>query len=118
MLGVQHKLGGKLQIIHHSKDESISLSDTGKIHTNRGSAGLITLLLPEKAPPGIEYTFALVENYELRIDPQSNKLFADSTTIDDKYYSSLYLGGLMRVCSDKNGDWIVIARYGTWTREA
>ena len=117
MLGVQHKIGGKLEIVHHANSDSIQLSDTGKIHTNGGSTGMITLTLPENAPTGIEYTFCLVKHTEVRILPVSSKILLDNNTQDDHYYSCLYLGGLIGICADENGDWIVIERGGTWTIE-
>lgn len=117
MLGVLLKHGGKLQFVHHSQITYIALSNTGKIHTNRGSGGLIRLWLPQIAPKGIEFTFVITEQYELRIDPQDRTIFADNDALDGRYYGASDVGSVLRVCADENGDWIVIAKSGTWTMQ-
>jgi len=117
MLGGQYKLGGKLNMEHHSQITYLALSETGKVHTNRGSGGEIRLWLPEKAPMGTEYAFTLVEAFNLNIDPQSNTIFADDSAVANKYYGANVIGSTLRVCADENGDWIVISKSGTWTRE-
>lgn len=109
--------GMRLKIVHHDQTENVLKADTGKIHTNRGSGGMIRLYLPEDAPSGIEFTFAVTEAFQFNIDPQSKTLLCGNDAIPNRYYSASVIGSLLRICADENGDWVVISKDGTWTRE-
>lgn len=124
MKGVQFKKGGKLLLVERmfvdeddSKVYRLQNSDSGRIFTNRGVLGVCRIFLPDKPDVGIEFTFAVVEAYELKIDPVTTKIRAGNTAQDEKYYSANAIGDSMRICASQNGDWVVISKSGTWTRE-
>jgi hypothetical protein len=97
--------GQRVIFLHHDVISNINNSDTGKIHTNRGAPGTIRFYLPEDAPSGIEFTFAIVESFQLNLDPQSKTLFCGDDVIPAKYYGASVIGSVLRVCADENGDW-------------
>lgn len=106
-----------IEIVNHNKVDHLLVGDTGKLHTNKGAGGLIRLWLPENAPVGIAYKFTIVNQFELRIDPQSKTLFVDSTAIANRYYSATGIGSTLNICSNEDGDWILMSKSGTWTRQ-
>lgn len=101
----------------HIVDYDLLESDTKKIHTNKGSTGTISLYLPEGAPGGIYYTIIVTEQLQVNIDPRTNTIFDNNIGIADKYYSSSVIGSYLQICSDENGDWFVISKFGTWIKE-
>ena len=114
---IQGQIPRKHKIVRHSENYTMLLADTGTLHTATG--GVVRLRLPVGAPIGIEYYFTVTEQYQLNIDPQATqKLLAGNDTQDDKYYSANAIGASMHVCSDENGDWMVVSKSETWTREA
>ena len=117
MIGVQHKLGGTLEPVAHKSDYRLSNSETGTIHTNRGATSTIVIYLPKNPPVGTEYTFSITAAYQITIVPGYSTIFAGSDAVDNKHYRASVIGSILRVCSDKNRNWIVTSKAGTWTRQ-
>ncbi len=106
-----------LLYVHHSQTGDVLKADVVKIHTNRDSGGMIRAYLPEDAPSGMEFMFAVTEAYQFNIDPQSKILFAGDDAIANRYYSATVIGSVLGICADEDGNWVVISKHGTWTRE-
>jgi len=110
--------GEKKTIEAHSSDDTLSAAESGSIHTNLGSTGTVTLTLPAAAPAGAVFIFAVQAAQELRIDPGAAALRDDSGQTADKYKSANAVGASLSVAADANGDWVTIAKNGTWTEQA
>jgi len=102
----------------HTSDDSLTEYETGSVHSNLGATGAITLTLPTVAKAGIKFAFAVQAAQELRIDPGTATIRDDSGQTADKYKTANAIGECLQIISNSNGDWIVIAKYGTWTEEA
>jgi len=102
----------------HTADDTLTAAESGSVHTNLGATEAITLTLPAAASAGTEFTFAVQAAYELRVDPGTATIRDDSGQTADKYKSADAIGECITIVADANGDWVTIAKDGTWTEEA
>ncbi len=109
--------GVKKAIEAHDSDDTLTAAESGSIHTNLGATGAVTLTLPSSAPAGTVFTFAVQAAQELRIDPGTAAIRDDSGQTADKYKSANAIGECLTIVADSNGDWVTIAKNGTWTEE-
>lgn len=109
--------GVKKTIEAHEGDDTLVAAESGSIHTNLGATGTVTLTLPSSAPAGTVFTFAVQTAHELRIDPGTAAIRDDSGQTADKYKSANAIGECLTIVADSNGDWVTIAKNGTWTEE-
>jgi len=110
--------GVKKMIEAHTADDTLTAAESDSVHTNLGATGTITLTLPTSAPQGTVFTFAVQAAQELRVDPGTATIRDDSGQVADKYKSADVIGECLRLIADSNGDWVTIAKNGTWTEEA
>jgi len=108
----------KKQIEAHTANDTLTAVESGSIHTNLGATGAVTLTLPASAPQGTGFGFAVQAAQELRIDPGTATIRDDSGQTADKYKLADAIGECLRLVADSNGDWVTIAKNGTWTEEA
>ena len=108
---------GKL-IEAHTSDDTLTEVESGSVHTNLGATGTVTITLPASATAGVEYIFAVQAAQELRIDPGVSAIRDDSGQTADQYKSANAIGESITIVSDSNGDWVTVAKTGTWTEEA
>jgi hypothetical protein len=109
--------GVKKTIEAHIGDEALTAAESGSIHTNFGATGVVTLTLPASAPTGTVFTFAVQAAQELRIDPGTATIRDDSGQTADKYKSADSIGECLSLVADSSGDWVTVAKSGTWTEE-
>ena len=109
--------GVKKTIEAHTIDDTLTVAESGSIHTNLGAVGIVTLTLPALAPAGTVFTFAVQAAQELRVDPGTATIRDDSGQTVDKYKSATAIGACLTLVADSNGDWATIAKNGTWTEE-
>jgi hypothetical protein len=109
--------GVRKTIEAHTGDDTLTAAESGSVHTNLGATGAITLTLPTSAPAGTAFTFAVQAAQELRIDPGMGTIRDDSGQTADKYKSADAVGECLSLVADSNGDWVTIAKNGTWTEE-
>jgi len=102
----------------HTGDDTLTIAESGSVHSNLGATGAVTLTLPSSAPAGTVFSFAVQAAYELRIDPGAATIRDDSGQTADKYKTANAIGESLTVIADANGDWATIAKNGTWTEEA
>jgi hypothetical protein len=115
---VPYGAGGVKKIIEaHTSNDTLTAAESGSIHTNLGATGTVTLTLPTSTPEGTVFTFAVQAALELRIDPGTATIRDDSGQTAGKYKSSDVIGGCITLVGDSNGDWVTIAKNGTWTEE-
>ena len=110
--------GGVQKVIEaHTSDDTLTAAQSGSIHSNLGATGAVTLTLPASAPAGTFFVFAVQASNELRIDPGTVTIRDDSGQTADKYKSANAIGASLCLAADSSGDWVTIAKNGTWTEE-
>ncbi len=116
---VPYEAGGvKKAVEAHTSDDTLTVEESGSIHTNLGATGTVTLTLPASAPEGTTFVFAIQAAYELRVDPGNATIRDDSGQTADKYKVADTIGECITVIADSNGDWATVAKHGTWTEES
>jgi hypothetical protein len=116
---VPYGAGGVKRVIEErAGDDTLTLAESGSVHSNLGATGIVTLTLPASAPAGTVFSFAVQAAYELRIDPGAAVIRDDSGQTADKYKSASTVGASLSLIADSAGDWATISKNGTWTEEA
>jgi len=110
--------GVKKTIETHIADDTLTVEESGSVHTNLGATATVTLTLPASAPEGTIFNFAVQATQELRVDPGAAAIRDDSGQTSGKYKAADAVGECLTLVADSNGDWVTIAKYGTWTEEA
>ena len=110
--------GLKKTIEAHTADDTLTAAESGSVHSNLGATATITLTLPDSAPAGTVFSFAVQAAQELRIDPGTAAIRDDSGQTADKYKSANCLGASLSLVADSAGDWATIAKNETWTEES
>jgi hypothetical protein len=102
----------------HTGNDVLTAAESGSVHTNRGASAVVTLTLPASAPAGMEFVFAVQAAQELRVEPGSAAIRDDSGQTAGKYKYANAIGACLTVVADSSGDWLTVAKHGTWTEEA
>lgn len=110
--------GIKKTIEAHTANDTLTAAESGSVHSNLGATGAVTLTLPGSAAAGTIFSFAVQAAQELRIDPGTATIRDDSGQTADKYKSADAIGECITVVADSSGDWVTVAKSGTWTEEA
>jgi hypothetical protein len=110
--------GIRKNIESHVISRTLTVSESGSIHTNHGAAMPVILTLPEDAPEGTVFTFAVQAAYEIRIAPGTAAIRDDSGQTAGKYKYADAIGECITLVADENGDWVTIAKNGTWNEQA
>jgi hypothetical protein len=109
--------GLKKTIESHTGDDTLAEYESGSIHTNLDASQAVTLTLPASASEGTVFHFAVQAAQELRIDPGSATIRDNSGQTAGMYKSADEIGAGLCIVADENGDWVTIAKNGTWTEE-
>ena len=116
---VPYGAGGlKRTIEEHISDDTLTIAESGSVHSNRAATSTVTLTLPASAPAGTVFSFSVQAAQELRIDPGTATIRDNSGQTAGKYKSANAIGAALSLIADANGDWATIAKSGTWTEEA
>ncbi len=110
--------GGSYVIEAHTSDDTLTESESGSVHTNLGATGMVTLTLPGSASAGTKFTFAVQAVQQLRVDPGTAAIRDNSGQTADKYKWADAIGECITLVADSNGDWVTVAKNGTWSEEA
>ncbi|MDH4237933.1 MAG: hypothetical protein OEW48_00060 [Phycisphaerae bacterium] len=110
--------GVKKTIEAHTADDTLTVEESGSVHTNLGATATVTLTLPASAPEGTIFNFAVQAVQELRVDPGTAAIRDDSGQTVGKYKAADAIGECLILIADSNSDWATIAKHGTWTEEA
>lgn len=107
-------------IEHHTANDTLTIVESGTLHTNLGASGAIVLTLPQNANKGTCFEFAVMTTQELRIDPgAAGAIYINGAKqTDDKYVWADDEAETVKLMCDGNGDWIAIGAVGTWGVEA
>ncbi len=102
----------------HTANDTLTEAESGSVHTNRGASGTITLTLPASASEGTMFTFCVQAVGQLRVDPGTATIRDDCGQTADKYKWADAIGECLQLVADSSGDWITLAKRGTWSEEA
>ncbi|MHC4394606.1 MAG: hypothetical protein ACYS1A_03030 [Planctomycetota bacterium] len=115
---VPYEAGGLKQTVEaHTSDDTLTAAESGSVHTNLGATETVTLTLPVLAPEGTIFTFAIQASQELQIDPDTATIKDDSGQTAEKYKAADAIGECLTLVADSNGDWMTVAKNGTWSEE-
>lgn len=105
-----------MAIEHHTADDTLTLSESGTVHTNLGEDGTMTLTLPQDAISGTHFYFAVMAAQAFRIDPGAAGAvyFDGSKRTDDMYIWADDEGESVLLVCDGNGDWVALFATGNW----
>ncbi len=110
--------GGSSVIEAHTSNDTLTESESGSVHTNLGATGLVTLTLPASAAAGTRFTFAVQAVQQFRVNPGTAAIRDNSGQTPDKYKWADAIGESLTLVADSNGDWVTVAKNGTWSQEA
>ncbi|MFP4145294.1 MAG: hypothetical protein ACLFV3_09135 [Phycisphaeraceae bacterium] len=110
----------RLFIEHFTSDDTLEKLETGKVCTNLGATGAVTITLPQNAEKGELFAFAVMAAQELRVSPgAAGGIYINGDKqADDKYISADDEGESVMLVADGHGDWIALFATGTWTVES
>lgn len=110
-----------LEVENHTVNDTLTASESGTAHTNKGAPGITTYILPA-AVAGMRFTFSVGAAFELRIDPAgTEKVCLPSTGVPGvagKYLGADAIGETVELRCFEAGVWGVVGYTGTWTAEA
>lgn len=112
---------GHYDVEAHTASDTLTVNETGTVHTNTGASGAITLTLPA-ATVGLHYKFYVGAAQELRIDPNGTETISLPSTgvagAAGKYLTANAAGETVSIFCPVAGTWAVLGYTGTWTSEA
>lgn len=104
-------------VVDHTVNATLTSSQIGSVHTNKGATGPVQVSLPYTHNAGLKYTFVIAEAQELRIYPTGQIIHSEAGAGINKYFYSSTIGDTVTLVMNADGDWYVTARYGTWAKD-
>lgn len=105
----------------HTENDTLTVAESGSIHTNLGDSGTQALKLPADAPAGTNFTFAIqvAQVQQIVIGKAAGKFYDGGTISTDDGGNDLYIaaddeGECITLCCDGANGWFVISKVGTW----
>lgn len=109
---------GHFDVEAHTTSDTLTVNETGTVHTNTGASGAITFTLPA-AVVGLHYKFYVGAAQELRIDPSGTETISlPSSGVAQSagaYIVADAVGETVSIFCPKAGTWAVLGYTGTWT---
>lgn len=106
----------------HTENDTLTLAESGSVHTNLGDSDGVDLKLPASATAGTYFTFSLqvAQTLDVVIDAAAGKFYINGTISTDDGGNDLKVtaddeGESITLMSDGAGGWFVTAVNGTWT---
>lgn len=108
---------GLVEVEHHTAADTLTVHETGTLHTNKGATGEVILTLPA-ATVGLHYKFAVLAAQTLTIEPNgTNQIALPSSGVPGSAGVNLGANAIAEtlelVCVD-TGVWAVFGFTGTW----
>ena len=114
--------GQSLVVEAHTENDTLTLAESGSVHTNLGDAGAQTIKLPASATVGTYFIFALqvAQAVNVEIGESGGKFYQAGVITTDDTGNDLIItaddeGESITLMSDGAAGWFVIAEAGTWT---
>ena len=105
----------------HTADDTLTVAESGSVHTSFGAAGTVILTLPA-AVVGLEYFFQVGAAQELRLEPNGTETISLPSTgvagAAGKYLTANAAGETVHLVCANAGTWAAFGFTGTWTAEA
>jgi hypothetical protein len=110
----------KNKLEHHSASDTLTVAESGSVHTNLGASGVVELTLPQTPAAGVYYDFVVMAAQELRPNPGAGGgiYISGAKQADDKFITANDEAESVRLTADGNGDWIASSMVGTWGVES
>ena len=109
---------GLVDVEHHTADDTLTVTENGTCHTNKGASGAITFALPA-AVVGLRYRFYVGAAQELRIDPNGTETISLPSSgvaqAAGAYLTANAIGETVDILCCETGTWAVFGYTGTWT---
>ncbi len=115
----RHVLIPQYNIDAKTSNYNILSKECGRIFTNEGAVGTITLTLPSAIIPGVQFKFRVNGNNELRIAPNTNLEFMRSALTGllgsggDVLFANKD-GNTIYIICDKALEWPIYSFFGQW----
>lgn len=104
----------------HTANDTLTVAESGSIHTTFGATGTVTLTLPA-AVVGLEYFFQVGAGEEMRLNPDGTETISlPSTGVVEgagDYITATIAGETAHIVCCEAGTWAVMGWTGTWTDE-
>lgn len=108
-------IGFQPVVENHTAADTLTIAESGSIHTNIGATEDIKLTLPQDATNGVTFRFICVADYELQIDPgAAGGIFLGGEIQTDDLHISLFIGSNLELICDSNHDWYTVNFDGAW----
>jgi hypothetical protein len=107
------------EITADTDGENVSAAASGTVFTNAAAGGAQTFTLPTAAA-GLTYTFIVMAEQELRIDPGADDVININGTAASaaEYWTANAIGESITLVAVDSVNWIATAYTGTWTQES
>lgn len=100
--------------------DTLTAGESGKLCTNLGASGTVTLTLPAAAAARTTFLFLCKVGFTFRIKPNTNDAFRFNGALrtDNKYLELGRVGDFLLIAADAAGNWDVLAFRGRFTLES
>lgn len=111
--------GGKQVVEAHTGDDTLTVAESGSLHTNSGAGGTVVLTLPAATGSGVWFDFAVLATQTLTLEPNDADdqiyLNAAVSTANTGTVSVGTIGRTLRIVDFAANKWIGTAQVGAWT---
>jgi len=99
-------------------EAAIGVAESGSIQTNAGAAGAAAWVLPDAAA-GLNYTFVVMAEQELRVTPAAGDKICIAGTCADvaEYWWADAIGESLTLVAVDGTNWVATSYTGTWSQE-
>ncbi|MCK6483751.1 MAG: DUF2190 family protein [Phycisphaerae bacterium] len=101
-------------------DDTLTAAESGKLCTNLGAGGTVTLTLPAAAAARTTFLFLCKAGFAFRVKPNTNDAFRFNGALrtDNKYLELGRIGDALLIVADAAGNWDVLAFEGRLSLES
>lgn len=102
----------------HTEDDTLTVGESGSVHTNAGAGGTVVLTLPSAAA-GLTFTVKVMAAQALRITPGAGDAIyiGASAGAAAEYWYADAAGETVTLTAVDATNWVADAYIGTWTQE-
>lgn len=100
-----------------TSDDTLIAGESGKVCTNLGATGTITLTLPQTPKAGTHFEFVVMAAQQLRVEPGAGGgvYINGAKQADNKFIVADDEAESVMLVADGNGDWAALYTTGTWS---
>jgi len=115
----------RVKVENHTADDTLTVDETGSMHTNYGDIGAHTLTLPDAAPVGTQFTFVVgaAQQLNIKVGAASEYIIVGGTANQDDGGADGYIWAddegetlvLTKIVDNGSVVWLGGPHTGTWT---